>query len=237
ARIRQVQAQTKRIYSVLIARHERRTVARAAELITAGAIGRVIQTTALAPHRMSPNSRPRWFFNREQSGGILCDLASHSIDEFLFFTRSTQAAVVTAQAGNVNHPQFPGLDDFGDIVLRGNGGTGYVRVDWFTPDGLSVFGDGRLVILGTDGYIELRHYVDVGGRVGGDHLFLVDQKQTRHISCSDVTLSWPERFVADVLNRTETSNPQAQTFLAMQVALEAQKAARRLPDFTRDEKH
>ena len=236
AEVRRVQAQTKRIYSVLIARHEGRAVTRAAELIDAGAIGRVIQTTALTPHRMNPTARPSWFFDREQSGGILCDLATHSVDEFLFFTRSTEATVVAAQVGNMDHPQFPGLDDFGDVLLRGNGGTGYVRVDWFTPGGLSAFGDGRLTILGTRGYIELRNYVDIGGRAEGDHLFLVDRKETRYIDCRDVTLSWPARLVDDVVNRTETANPQAQTFLAMQLALEAQKAARRLPGFTPEKK-
>lgn len=236
AEVRRVQAQTKRMYSVLIARHESPAVTRAAELISTGAIGRVIQTTALAPHRMNPKARPSWFFDRRQSGGVLCDLATHSVDEFLFFTRSTEATVVAAQVGNMNHPQFPGLDDFGDILLRGNGGAGYVRVDWFTPGGLNAFGDGRLMILGTGGYIELRKNVDLGGRAGGDHLFLVDQEETRYMDCNDVTLSWPARFVDDVVNRTETANPQAQTFLAMQLSLEAQQAARRLPGFTRDKK-
>ena len=76
-------------------------------------------------------------------------------------------------------------------MLRGTGGAGYVRVDWLTPGGLNAFGDDRLMILGTDGYIELRHHVDIGGCAGGDHLFLVDQKETRYINCSEVTLSWP----------------------------------------------
>ena len=69
-------------------------------------------------------------------------------------------------------------------MLRGNGGTGYIRVDWFTPDGLNTWGDGRLTILGTDGFIEIRKNVDIGGRPGGNHLFLVDQKETRYVDCS-----------------------------------------------------
>ena len=68
-------------------------------------------------------------------------------------------------------------------MLRGDRGTGYIRVDWFTPDGLSTWGDGRLTILGTDGFIEIRKNVDIGGRPGGSHLFLVDQKDTRYIDC------------------------------------------------------
>lgn len=229
AEVRRVQAETRRIYSVLIERLESKSLTRAGELVKAGAIGRVIQTVGLAPHRMSPSTRPPWFFQRERYGGILCDLASHNLDAFLFFTGSTRADVVASQVGNLNHQQYPELEDFGDVMLRGNGGAGYVRVDWFTPDALNTFGDGRLTILGTDGYIELRKNVDVGGRPGGNHLFLVDQKQTRYVDCSDATLPYAERLVGDVLNRTETSTSQAQTFLAMELALKAQRNAQRVP--------
>ena len=138
-----------------------------------------MQTIGLGPHRMNPKTRPAWFFDRDSYGGILCDIGSHQFDQFLFFTGSTEAEVVASQVRNVNHPQYPGLEDFGDAMVRGNGGTGYVRVDWFTPDGLSTWGDGRLTVLGTEGFIEIRKNVDIGGRPGGSHLFLVDQKETR----------------------------------------------------------
>ena len=229
AELRRVQADTKRIVAVLIGRHESRTAARAGELVQAGAIGRVIQVIALAPHRINAKTRPAWFFERKRYGGILCDLATHSVDEFLAYTKSTDAEVVAAQVGNMHHPQFPELEDFGDVMLRGGGGTAYIRVDWFTPDGLPTWGDGRVTILGTDGYIELRKNLDIAGRPGGNHLFLVDAKETRYVDCRDVTLNYGRRLVDDVLNRTETSNPQAQTFLAMRVTLEAQRQARRLP--------
>jgi predicted dehydrogenase len=226
--VRRVQAETKQIYSVLIERHESKVITKAGELAQAGAIGHVIQTVGLAPHRMSPKTRPPWFFERERYGGILCDLASHNIDAFLFFTRSTTADVVAAQVGNVHHAQHPELEDFGDVMLRGNGGTGYIRVDWFTPASLNTFGDGRLTVLGTDGYMELRKNVDIGGRPGGNHLFLVDQKETRYVDCSDVEVRYGERLVDDVLNRTETVTPQAHTFLAMELGIRAQMEARRL---------
>jgi predicted dehydrogenase len=228
AAVRRVQAETKRIYSVLIERHESKSTRKAGELVKAGAIGRVIQTVALAPHRMSPATRPAWFFERERYGGILCDLASHHVDQFLFFTGSTRAEIVAAQVGNVNHPQYPGLEDFGDVMLRGDGGTGYIRADWFTPAGLSAFGDGRTTILGTDGYIEIRKSVDVAGRPGGNHLFLVDQKGMQYVDCRDVPLPYGERLVDDVLNRTETADDQARTFLAMELALRAERDAQRL---------
>jgi predicted dehydrogenase len=228
ADVRRVQAETKRIYAVLIERHEHKATTKAAELVKAGAIGQVIQTVSLGPHRMNPDSRPPWFFKREQYGGILCDIASHHIDQFVFFTGSTEAEIVASQAGNVHHPQYPELEDFGDVMLRGNAGVGYVRVDWFTPGGLDVFGDGRLTILGTDGYIEVRKSVDIAGRPGDNHLFLVDNKSPRYIDCRDVALPYGERLVNDVLNRTETANTQQQTFLAMELALTAEKNARPL---------
>ncbi|MFL6278804.1 MAG: Gfo/Idh/MocA family protein [Vicinamibacterales bacterium] len=228
ADVRRVQARTKRIFSVLIGRHENRSINKAGELIRAGAIGKVVQTAGLAPHKMNPETRPQWFFKREQYGGILCDLASHNLDAYLFLTSTTRAEVVAAQVGNVHHPQYPELEDFGDLMLSGDGGAGYIRVDWFTPAGLSTFGDGRLTIIGTDGYIELRETVDIAGRPGGDHLFLVDQKGTKYIDCADVPLPYAERLVDDVVNRTTTADSPARTFLAMQLALEAQNRARRL---------
>jgi predicted dehydrogenase len=226
AEVRKVQADTKRIYSILYSeRHENRATVRAGDLVKAGAIGQVVQTIGLGPHRMNPKTRPAWFFEHDAYGGILCDIASHQFDQFLFFTASTAAEIVASQVANVNHPQYPGLEDFGDAIVRGNGGMGYVRVDWFTPDGLSTWGDGRLTVLGTDGFIEIRKNVDIGGRPGGSHLFLVDQKETRVVDCSAVTLPYGERLVDDVLNRTETSMPQAHVFLATELALKAQKQA------------
>jgi predicted dehydrogenase len=228
AEVRRVQAETGRIYSVLIERHESKSITKAGELVKAGAIGEVLQTVGLAPHRMSPTTRPAWFFERQRYGGILCDLASHNLDAFLFFTGSTRADVVASQVGNLRHPQYPGLEDFGDVMLRGNRGSGYIRVDWFTPDALPTFGDGRLTILGSDGYIELRKNVDIGGRPAGNHLFLADHKQVRYVACDDVVVPYSERLVDDMLNRTETATPQAQTFLAMELALDAQRAAQRI---------
>ncbi len=167
AEVKKVQAQTKRIYSVLYSeRHENRATIKAGELVKAGAIGKVVQTIGLGPHRMNPKTRPEWFFKKAQYGGILTDIASHQFDQFLWFTGSTQAEILASQVGNVNNPQYPELEDFGDAMMRGNGGSGYIRVDWFTPDGLSTWGDGRLTVLGTNGFIEIRKNVDIGGRPG-----------------------------------------------------------------------
>jgi len=227
AEARKVQAETKRIYSVTYSeRFENRATVKAGELVKAGAIGKVIQTIGLGPHRMNPKTRPAWFFEHEQYGGILCDIASHQFDQFLYFTGSSKAEVVASQVGNRNHPQYPGLEDFGDVMLRGDGGSGYIRVDWFTPDGLSTWGDGRLTILGTEGFMEIRKNVDIGGRAGGSHLFVVDQKETRYVDTKDVVLSYGPLLVDDVVNRTETAMPQAHCFRAMELALQAQKQAK-----------
>jgi predicted dehydrogenase len=227
AEARRVQQETARIYSVCYSeRLQNRATVRAGELIQSGAIGRPLQTVGLGPHRLNATTRPPWFFERDRYGGILADIGSHQADQFLFFTGSTSAEVVAAQVGNLAHPQYPGLEDFGDMLLRGDGGSGYVRVDWFTPDGLSTWGDGRLTVLGTDGYIEVRKYVDIAGRPGGDHLFLVDVEQARHIDCRDVDLPFGPQLLRDIRERTQTAMPQRHAFLASELALRAQQRAR-----------
>lgn len=226
---RKIQKQTKRIYSVLYSeRLENKASIKAGQLIQDGAIGKVVQTLGTGPHRMNPKTRPDWFFERKAYGGIICDIGSHQCEQFLFFTNSKKADVLCSQVGNVHNAQYPGLEDFGDATLRGDGGSGYFRVDWFTPQGLNSWGDGRLTILGTDGYMELRKNVDIAGRAGGNHLFLVDQKETRYIDCSQVELPYGAALVQDVLNRTETAMPQEHCFLAMELCLRAEKNAVRV---------
>ena len=229
AEVRKVQAKTKRIYSILFSeRLENAATVKASELVKVGAIGKVIQTVSLGPHQVRPNTRPAWFWDTKYYGGIITDIASHQFDQFLYFTNSTQAEIAAAQVRNVNHPQQPKFEDFGDVLLRGNGGTGYIRVDWFTPEGLGTWGDGRLTVIGTEGFLEIRKNVDIGGRKGGNHLFLVNQKETQYIDCSKVALTYGTQLVDDVLNRTETALPQAHCFLAMELAIKAQKMARKI---------
>jgi len=224
-----VQAETGRIYSVCYSeRFWSRAATKADELIKAGAIGQVIQTLSLGPHQRNLLSRPDWFFVKEKYGGILTDIGSHNFDQFLHFTGSTSAEIVSSQVANFHHPQYPELEDFGDVIVRGDGGIGYIRVDWFTPDGLGVWGDGRMFITGTDGYIELRKYIDIAGRPGGEHLFLVDQKGTQYIDCKDVPLPYGGQLIDDILNRTETAMTQEHSFLAMELAIKAENMAHRL---------
>ena len=229
ADLRRAVAETGRIWSVNYSeRFEVAAVTRAIELVKAGAIGRVVQTLGMGPHRLNRHLRPGWFFQKEKYGGVLCDVASHQIEQFLTFTGSTDAEVVASSVGNFANPSDLGLEDFGEMLLRSDRGQGYIRVDWYTPDGLANWGDGRLTILGTDGYIELRKYVDIAGRPGTDHLFLVDNKETRYIDCSDAGLPYSANLIADVLDRTERAMPQAHCFKVMELALKAEAMATRL---------
>jgi len=229
AEVRKVQKETNRIYSIMYSeRFENRATEKAGELAKAGAIGKVIQTIGLGAHRMSTPTRPAWFFDKKRFGGIITDIGSHQFDQYLFFTGSTTAHVVASQIGNVNHPQYPLFEDFGDVMLSGNGGAGYLRVDWFTPDGLNTWGDGRLTVLGTEGYMEIRKNVDIAGRPGGNHLFLVNNKETVYIDCSQQPLPYGTRLVDDVLNRTATAMTQEHCFLATELALKAQNNATRV---------
>ena len=226
--VRKVQKQTKRIYSIMFSeRLENRATVKAGELVKAGAIGKVIQTVIMAPHRIAPASRPDWFWDKKRYGGIITDIGSHQFDQFLFFTGSTKAEIIASQTGNTSHPQYPKFEDFGDVMLKGNGGAGYIRVDWFTPDGLATWGDGRLTILGSEGYIEVRKNIDIAStHTGGNHLYIVNQKETRYIDCSKEPLPFGGQLVDDIINRTETAMPQEHCFLATELALKAQKFAR-----------
>lgn len=229
AEARRVQAETRRIYSIYYGeRLDNAATVKAGELVQAGAIGRVVQTIGLGPHYANLPNRPEWFFRRAQYGGIITDIASHQVDQFLFFTGSTSGEVVAAQVANYKYPQHPELEDFGEIVLRSDNGTGYIRVDWYTPDGLGTWGDGRLTVLGTEGYIEVRKNCDIAGRPGGNHLFLVDHKGIQYIDCKEVPLPYGPQLISDVLNRTETAMPQAHCFLASELSLRAQAQAQRL---------
>ena len=227
--VRQAQAATGRIWSIDFSeRFEVRAMTRAAELVAAGAIGEVVHLAGFGPHRLNRHTRPPWFFERARSGGILCDIACHQIEQFLHLTTASDARIVTAAVANRANPDDPELEDYGEVLLRTERATGFFRVDWFTPDGLATWGDGRLTILGTEGYIELRKYVDIGGAAGTDHLFLVDQTETQRIDCSDAPLPYYGALIADVRDRTETAMPQRHCFDAMELALRAQAEAERL---------
>lgn len=202
----------------------------AGELIKNGAIGRVVQVIGLGPHRLNLPSRPGWFFRRERYGGILCDIGSHQIEQFLFYAGVKEARVVQSKVANFHHKDYPEFEDFGDASLVGdNGAVHYFRVDWFTPDGLAVWGDGRTFILGTEGYIELRKYLDVARDPEGDHVYLVDRHGEQHIPVHGrVGYPYFGELILDCLNRTEKAMTQAHTFKAAELCIQAQMRAERV---------
>ncbi len=229
ARLREVSARTGRIWSVDFSeRFEVPAVTKAIELVEAGEIGQVVQTVGLGPHRLNRDLRPDWFFKPDRFGGILVDIASHQIDQFLFFTGTKTAEIVTSAIGNFANPDDVPFEDFGEILLRNEAGSGYIRVDWYTPDALPNWGDGRLTILGTEGYIELRKYVDVGGRDGTNHLVLVNANRCENIDARDAGLPYFGRLADDVRNRTSTAMTNDHAFTVTELSIQAQMRATRL---------
>jgi predicted dehydrogenase len=197
------------------------------ELIAAGAIGRVVQVLVLAPHRLNAQSRPPWFWDRTQYGGIIVDIGSHQIEQILAYSCAKTAKITNARVVNFNNPGYGAFEDFGEATLVcDNGAAGYFRVDWFTPDGLGAWGDGRAFITGTEGSIEIRKYINPACDKEGDHLILVNQKEERHIRAAG-TCGFPffGRFIRDCLDRTETAMTQEHAFTAIELAIEAQEIA------------
>jgi predicted dehydrogenase len=202
----------------------------AGQLIQTGAIGRVLQVIGLGPHRLNAASRPQWFFEHEQYGGILCDIGSHQIEQFLYYSGCKDAKVVSSKVANYHNKAYPELEDFGDATLIGdNGATNYFRVDWLTPEGLGTWGDGRTIILGTEGYIELRKYIDIARDPQGDHLYLVNQQGEQHYSLKgQVGFPYFGQLILDCIHRTELAMTQEHAFKAAELCLRAQKQAIRV---------
>lgn len=225
--VRKVQAETGQIYSICFSeRLLKPGITKAGELVKAGAIGQVVQTVGFGPHRLIKETpRPDWTFDRKYYGGIINDLASHQMDQFLYFTDSTSAEVVAATIGNFKFTQYPKFHDMGSATVRSPHASGHVRVDWLTPKGLTTWGDTRLFLTGTEGYIEIRNNVDIRGREGEDHIFLVDDDGMQYIDSTGTEITYGKQLIDDILNRTETAMPQAHVFLAQELALKAEAIA------------
>lgn len=195
----------------------------AGDLVQQGAIGKVLQVMGMGPHREG-TGRPDWFYEKEKFGGILCDIGSHQIEQILFYTGAKDATIQKSRVANYNHKDHVNFEDFGDaVLLTDNGATGYFRVDWFTPNGLGTWGDGRLFILGTEGYIELRKYIDVARETSSDHVYLVNKDGEQHIPVSGkVAYPYFGQLILDCLNRTENAMTQEHAFKAAELCVKAQ---------------
>jgi predicted dehydrogenase len=225
-RLRTVQRETGRRWVVFFSeRFVSPATVRAGELVQSGAIGRPVHVLGVGPHRLGLAPRPDWFFRPERAGGILADLGSHQADQFLYFSDADAAEVVAAQTANRAHPEHASFEDVGEMLLRSATASGYARVDWFTPDGLDTWGDVRLSVVGTEGTLEVRKNCDPAGREGGEHLFLIDRKETRHFDCRAHPLPFAAALLADVAQGTESSVGQEHVFLASELALRAQALA------------
>ena len=226
--LKKVTAQTSRKYMVYYSeRLHVESAMYAGQLIERGVIGRVVQVMGLGPHRIRAHKRPDWFFVKEQYGGILCDIGSHQMEQFLTYSGAKDAQVLNARVDNFNHHQYPELEDFGEASFQGdNGASSYFRVDWFTPDGLSNWGDGRMFILGTEGYIELRKYMDVGRDTTPDNVYLVNGEREYHLQVAGkVGYAFFHQLIHDCLHRTETAMTQEHIFKATELAIKAQLMA------------
>ena len=202
----------------------------AGQLIAEGAIGRVVSVMGLGPHRLNAPSRPAWFFEKAKYGGILCDIGSHQIEQFLSFAGATDATVTQAAVGNYANPDHPELEDYGHAnLVANNGATNYFRVDWLTPTGLRTWGDGRTIILGTEGFMELRKYIDLAREGSGDHLFLANGHGEKEFALKGkVGFPFFGQLILDCLNRTENAMTQAHAFKAAELCLKAQLAAKKI---------
>lgn len=200
----------------------------AGQLIEQGAIGRVVSVAGFGPHRLNAPSRPKWFFEHEKYGGILCDIGSHQIEQYLSFAGEEDAQVVSARVANYNHPDYPELEDFGDCAITGKNGTSfYFRVDWFTPDGLRTWGDGRTLIIGTEGTIEIRKYINLGVEpLESDIVLLVDRHgEHRYDVHGKVGFPYFGQLILDCIHRTENAMTQEHCFKSAELGVAAQMQA------------
>ncbi len=200
----------------------------AQELIDQGKIGSIVQIMGMGPHRIDKDNRPAWFFDKEQYGGIITDIGSHQVEQILHLSKAKTANIVSSRVGNYNNKDYPHFEDFGEVVLEcDNGVSGYFRVDWFTPKGLGAWGDGRTIIIGTKGYIEIRKYINVATDKEGDYVFLVtDEEETKYNASGKCGFPYFGKLVLDCLNRTETAMTQFDAFNAMEIAINAQNSAK-----------
>jgi predicted dehydrogenase len=218
--------ETGRIWSMALGRLTSSAVQVALQVARSGELGRLVSLTSLAPHRLNRALRPAWFFDRAAYGGIITDIGVHSIDQFLAFADVSDATIAAATIGCFG-TEPPGFEDFAEVTLRGGGMTGTMRLDWFTPDGLADWGDGRLFLTGTEGTLELRKNLDLEGRAGGNHMFVTNRKQTRYVDASTQPVTYYQDFLADVRDRSGTTMDRGRVFAACRLALQCQGTAER----------
>ena len=217
--VRAAVAETGRVWSICVGRVASPSIQEALRVVRSGELGRLVQVVSLAPHRLNRDLRPAWFFDTPAYGGIINDIGVHSIDQFLAFAEVDTAEIVSSTIGAFG-TEPPGFEDFAELVLQTPSVRGYCRMDWFTPDGLPTWGDGRLFLVGTEGTLELRKNLDIEGRDGTDHMFVANKTGTRHVDCSALPVTYYRDFLGGSL-------PQEPVFAMCRMALDAQARAGR----------
>ena len=200
----------------------------ATKLIQDGAVGDVVQVMNLAPHRLSKESRPDWFWDKARYGGIITDIGSHQCDQLLVLTGSNDATINFARAANFASPEHPGFEDFGEVsYTMSSGASGYYRLDWFTPDASPVWGDGRTFVVGTKGTLEIRKYWDpLQPNEPRDRIYLVNGEDQQLIECADkVGFPFFGEMIFDLINGTDKAMTQAHIFKSAEISLKAQLMA------------
>lgn len=224
--VESVVRQTRRIWSICLGRLTSPAVREALRITRSGELGRLVSLTSLAPHRLNRALRPAWFFDRAAYGGIINDIGVHSIDQFLAFADAPEATIAAATIGAFGTAP-PGFEDFAAITLHAGTMIGTIRLDWFTPDGLPDWGDGRLFLVGAEGTLELRKNLDIEGRPGGDHMFIANRQRTRYQDCASLPVTYYRDFLHDVRDRTGQTLDAGQMFSVCRLALRCQAAAQR----------
>jgi predicted dehydrogenase len=224
--VRRAVRESGRLWSVCVGRVASPAIQEALRVVRSGELGRLVQVVSLAPHRLNRALRPSWFFDRPAYGGIINDIGVHSIDQFLALADVDEAKIESATIGAFG-TEPEGFEDFAEITLRTQSVRGYCRVDWFTPDGLPTWGDGRLFLVGTDGTLELRKNLDIEGRAGSNHMFVAGRDHTRHVDCSTLPVTYYRDVIAAVRSRDFSTLPQEPVFTVCRLALQAQANAKR----------
>ena len=218
--------ETGRIWSIALGRLTSPSVQAALAVARAGELGRLVSLNSLAPHRLNRALRPDWIFDRDAYGGIINDIGVHAIDQFLAFAAVDDATIAACTIGAFG-TEPAGFEDFAEITLRSETMTGTMRVDWFTPDGLPDWGDGRLFLVGTDGTLELRKNLDIEGRTGSDHMFVANRQRTRYQACGGFSISYYRDFLDDVGDRAGRVVEAGRAFTVCRLALRCQMQATR----------
>lgn len=205
---------------------------RAKQLIEEGAIGEVVHVMGLGPHRLNPASRPAWFLDPAQHGGTLNDIASHQVEWFVWIT-GQRIKSFSSRVGHFNNNSPATFEDFADATITGeNGVTGYIRVDWLTPDKSPIWGDIRGLIVGTKGTIEIRRTINLAAKDDADRtglmLMTTNDIPPHRVDCRNILIEWPTQ-IANSLKQNRNLLLDHDTLLhVMEMSVKMQQQATRV---------